>query len=784
MQPAGSRTIYFGNVPEVATISGKKFRDDNRNETQEYVDNPPSGNDFGDIEPGLENWTIELVQNGTVIQTTTTDANGDYSFTNLDPGTYTVREVLISPYIPTTSVSVGGIILSAGEARTDVNFGNFLGASISGTKFRDDNRNMIQDGEPGLENWTIELVQNGTVIQTTTTDANGDYEFLDLQPGNYTVSEVEQEGFTATTNVSVNVTLSAGQARTNVDFGNASNLGSISGIKFRDRNLPLPNEEHDVDEELLNGWTIQLAENRNFTSILNSKVTGMGDAQGHYTFPNLQPGTYYIREVPQDPDNIEQTTMPVVEVTLGPGENLTENQNPELAIGNRRDGQIIGEMFEDKNGNGVKNTDIGERGIEGIRVYLNRDVPRVSDTGVPDFVGLDLQLDDVSSQTGGYNFPNLDAPLNESDVPETYKVSVLTVADQGITPNRRVFTATTRGPSDTTIELDYYLTSEPVRQADFPGGGLDPYLDENVDFGFIEVVNISEVDNLDEAKAIRGFQDGVNVLELPDGVSPSNLTFARGLGANNGNVEVRSQSDPNRLIAVLVNVPTTATIDASDFTASSSGGGGGGGNGGGNGGGTSGSVSGVAFLDSNSNGTRNAGEIGFPNITVYLDSNSNGVLDNNERTAVTGSDGSYSFSNVDSNLLIRAVTRPGFVQTTSDGQAAAGNVNFGFGRAIQGSRTNQATSTVGQFDELTGTPGRRDLFLLKEGKIVNIEGFVDREDRLVLRDGLTFADLEITAGTGSKMGNTLISMASSDEVIAELMGIEPTIIGQQDFISI
>lgn len=67
---------------------------------------------------------------------------------------------------------------------------------LSGSIWNDLNGNGIWDsGEAGLAGWTVYLDdnQNGTLDsseQRTTTDANGDYAFLDLDPGTYTVAQV------------------------------------------------------------------------------------------------------------------------------------------------------------------------------------------------------------------------------------------------------------------------------------------------------------------------------------------------------------------------------------------------------------------------------------------------------------------------------------------------------------------------------------------------------------------------------------------------------------------
>ena len=74
--------------------------------------------------------------------------------------------------------------------------------TISGHKFNDLNGNGVWDsGEPGLGGWTMELRDSGgSVVQTTTTDANGAYQFsLDgLGPETYAVTEQSQGGWSPT----------------------------------------------------------------------------------------------------------------------------------------------------------------------------------------------------------------------------------------------------------------------------------------------------------------------------------------------------------------------------------------------------------------------------------------------------------------------------------------------------------------------------------------------------------------------------------------------------------
>lgn len=78
-------------------------------------------NDAG--EPGLSGWVIELLDDaGSVVATTTTDANGDYWFTNVVTGSYTVREILLSGW--TQTFDGGSNLLIQGGDTLIANFGN------------------------------------------------------------------------------------------------------------------------------------------------------------------------------------------------------------------------------------------------------------------------------------------------------------------------------------------------------------------------------------------------------------------------------------------------------------------------------------------------------------------------------------------------------------------------------------------------------------------------------------------------------------------------------------
>lgn len=205
---SGSTGNDFAEVVP-STISGRVFLDQNNNGVQNGADT------------GISGVTVELLNVGsTVIATQTTDASGNYSFNNLPPGTYSVREPT-QPANTNNGVTVAGGVANGGTSGTPTGVGvvpsvistiilppnttandnNFAeipyGRSITGSVFFDYDNNATENGEDyGLANITLDLTGtdvNGAAISTsTTTLSNGTYSFTDLPEGTYTINQTAQ----------------------------------------------------------------------------------------------------------------------------------------------------------------------------------------------------------------------------------------------------------------------------------------------------------------------------------------------------------------------------------------------------------------------------------------------------------------------------------------------------------------------------------------------------------------------------------------------------------------
>ncbi len=186
-------TLVTGNN---ASIAGNVYLDNNLNGSLDSLDTAiPS---------------VVLTLSGTdaegnaVTKTTTTAANGGYSFTGLTTGVYAITETQPTGYaqgqntpgIPNDGIVTGDTIsqvaITGGQALVNYNFGETLPVSIGDFVWNDQNADGLQaPGEPGIGGVTLTLAGNTAygvpVIDTATTSANGAYLFNEI-PGTYTVT--------------------------------------------------------------------------------------------------------------------------------------------------------------------------------------------------------------------------------------------------------------------------------------------------------------------------------------------------------------------------------------------------------------------------------------------------------------------------------------------------------------------------------------------------------------------------------------------------------------------
>ena len=322
--PAGF-SVTTGNDPATVTVAAGEVRSDvdfgfrqTDASVGDRVFNDLDGNGAQDAgEPGLSGVVVVLREGGSQVASTTTDGSGNYSFPGLAAGTYTVDPGGPAGFSVTTGNDPATVTVAAGEVRSDVDFGfRQTDASVGDRVFNDLDGNGAQDaGEPGLSGVDVVLRQGGTAVATTTTDGDGNYTFAGLAAGTYTVDPAGPGGFSATTgNDPATVTISAGEARTDVDFGYRQTNGSIGDRIFDDVN---GNGTEDPGEAGIAGVTVVLRQGPTEVS------TTATDGDGNYSFTGLAAGAYTVD--PAGPAGYTLTAGNDPEtVTLTPGETRTD----------------------------------------------------------------------------------------------------------------------------------------------------------------------------------------------------------------------------------------------------------------------------------------------------------------------------------------------------------------------------------------------------------------------------------------------------------------------------
>lgn len=377
----------------------------------DFCENPPSrisgrvhADRDGDCvydpgEPVLANVRIELLDsNGNVIETTTTNANGQYEFTNLKAGRYTVRETQPVGYLQggQSAGSGGGdasqtdlisqIEIGWGETLIDYNFCELEPASIAGTVFIDSDGDCIHEpalGETGLSGVTIRLHDStGRIIATTITNANGDYRFDNLRPGEYQISEVQPTGLfhggqtvgsgggrVGGDDLLTQILIGAGNRFVDYDFCEIE-PSSIAGIVFVDQDQDCVYEP-GMGERPLSNVTIELRDANN-----NLVATTVTDSSGQYRFENLRPGEYSVFEVQptgffHGGENVGSggglvTAQDLIsQIMLGPGTDLVNYDFCELDPSS-----IQGIVHVDDDGDCIYEPAAGEQPLAGVVIEL------------------------------------------------------------------------------------------------------------------------------------------------------------------------------------------------------------------------------------------------------------------------------------------------------------------------------------------------------------------------------------------------------------------------------
>ncbi len=224
---AADLALQNGDVKlPLGSIEGSKWNDVNANGIWEAG------------EQALAGWTIYIdsVANGALDPweiSTVTDADGKYTFSNLGPGEYAIREVNQTGWLQTSPTTPYALNLKAGEKLTDVNFGNYQLPTITLNP------------------------RSQTIVEGLTTSQNAPY--------TVTLSSV------STVPVSVNIATANGTATAGLDYTAINgSLTFAPGVTSQVINIPILNDSLSEADET---FTLTLSSPTNATLGTTTTVT-------------------------------------------------------------------------------------------------------------------------------------------------------------------------------------------------------------------------------------------------------------------------------------------------------------------------------------------------------------------------------------------------------------------------------------------------------------------------------------------------------------------------------
>lgn len=602
--------------------------------------------------------------------------------------------------------------------------------------WNDANGNGLQDAtETGLGGVTVNLKNTaGTVVQTTTTNTSGFYQFGGIVPGTYTVEFVGVAGYgispanqgaddtkdsdvsdAGNGNATVSVVVSAGACNNTIDAGFCPTTLQLGNRVWADANNDGLNNNGEIG---IGSVILNLYKDNNNDNVADGAAiaTTTTDANGFYSFNNLTPGNYIVGVITPatyvssavnggDPDNdinLDDNGQVVVgsevrglAITLiggtepdGNATNTNNNitydfgfyQNPAnlVSLGNQ--------VYVDRNDNGLFEPALGDFGYDGAIVRLYADN---NDDGIADGAALATQ---TTAGGGFYNFTNL--------APGKYFVQIESV------PSWMFKTTVNGGDPDNDVDNDNNGLTQNTTTAIIKGGtialsvGGEPgggNANSTYDFGIFKSNGLGDFVFLDaNANGVQDAGEGgianvtVNLRNTAGALLATTTTDANGYyffydpaqyGTNNYNIEFITPA------GYTASPANQGTDDAKDSDP------------------VGGVITNVnvpngtwnhtfdagfylplvslgdrVYYDRNDDGVRQADELGIAGVTVnlYRDANNDNVADGAAiATATTDANGFYRFSNLaPGNYIVGAMVPAGYRSSTLNNVDPDNNVDL------------------------------------------------------------------------------------------------------------
>ncbi len=642
-------------------------------------------------EKGISGISIILSdENDVVISTTTTDANGNYLFTdsNVTAGIqyntdYKVKialtdaQVLNEKIRGTTLLNSGSgkndnhaavigdfatieiTTGSSGQITLDVDFGFAPTATIGNTIWLDENANgMFDAGEEGIPNVTVVLrASDNSIIGTTTTDLNGGYIFNDLPADNYTVevSTGLPTGLLPTFNEDTGTLLPDNTTSVNI-AGSNEHLSAIFGYNYAssiDVNNPdgmttgaignrVWNDVNgdgiqDIGETGIPNVTVRLYNDHDLDGVYDNTVdTTTTDASGFYIFDDIVPNAYVLE--------IDDSTLPANLTTTPTGDpDKDANNISEPMLVAPGDVVLLGDfgyqptsgstisdlVFIDANTDGIQNTD--EPGIPGVTMQLINNAGEIIATTTTD-------------ENGNYIFGGLSADTYSVKITDTRNILNTLVPVSDADGNNDLVSTVTVGANENNMLQDFGF----VPIAHLPAQGIignTIFIDANNDGSITPgegaekvSVNLFEADGATLVATTQTNKNGTYYFGALDPIA-TYVVAVDVASLPGGNVYYNSVDPDGAAPGASISTSDLAAKGGLDFTKDF-----------GYAANTPYAIDGTIWEDKNADGTLDATEVArFTNTTVTLTNDVGAIL----ATTTTDAMGNYSFQNLpDGNYMV------------------------------------------------------------------------------------------------------------------------------------
>ncbi len=736
-------------------------------------------------EPGLPNVTVTVLwagANGTfgnaddVSINRVTDANGNYLASGLPAGNYRVSvntgnlpTILNTPTFDldgTGTASTADTTLTAGQNRTNADFGYRGPGRIGDIVFNDINNNGTADSGEGLTGVQVTLVgdidgdgTDETVIRTT--DADGNYDFPGLRvtvagvPYSVTVNTgtvptgllntVDPDGGNDSTS---SLTLTSG-VPTNLaqDFGYRGN-GQIGDTIFLDvDNDGVP----DSDEGIAN-VTVSLTGDIDGDTV-NETVTASTNAAGVYLFSGLRTtagGVPFTITVSTGtlPTGLSNTTDPnggndntsISTLTNAAQSDLTQD------FGYRGSGSVGDTIFLDADNDGLADT--GE-GISNVTVTLSGD--HDGDT-------VSEVLTTVTDASGNYSFTGLTTTVGGIAYTVTVNTGTLpagmnnTVDPNGGNDSTSITTRTNAAPNDLTQDFGYRSIGS-VGDTIFLDVDNDGVPDAGEGISGVTVTLVGDFDADLANETITAVTDAngvylfsglyVTVAGVPYTVTVNTGTLPTGLP---NTVDPNGGNDSTSNVSLTNAVPGNL---AQDFGYRGLG-----------------SVGDTIFLDVDNDGVADAGE-GITGVTVTLTGDHDGDASSEVLTTTTDANGAYSFTGLATTVAGVPYTVTVNTGTLPGGLTNSVDPNGGNDSTSITTRTNAAPTDVTQDFGYRGTGSIGDTIFLD----VDNDGVADSGE------GISGVTVTLVGDIDADLANETLTAVTDASGNYLFSGLRTTVVG-------